>query len=162
MTTLVNFFFFCADSCSMTPMQKAILAIAVILAAGGIALLAACVHAPGIQHAVPPDQDVFFRSVAEGFEDRIIIHLIPVGGNVETCLASWSVAEDGNILIDRKDQRISRVTTEDHIILEVPRRAQSEYTVNMIIRSPDGRELDNSSLRIGPLAPATQETSGGE
>lgn len=146
----------------MTPIQKTILAIAVILAAGGIALLAASFHTHDVEHVVSPGQDVFFRSVVEGFEDRIIIHLIPVGGNVETCLASWSVAEDGNILIDRKDQRISRVTTEDHIILEVPRRAQSEYTVSMVIRSPDGRELDNSSLRIGPLAPATHETPGGE
>lgn len=132
-------------------MQKAILTMAAILAAGGIAFLAAGVHAPGIQHLVSPGQDVFFRSVAEGFEDRIIIHFIPVGGNVETCIASWSVARDGNILIDRKDQRISHITTGDHIIFEVPRKAQSEYTVTMVIRSPDGRELNNSTLRLGPV-----------
>ena len=133
-------------------MQKAVLAIVAFLAAGGIALLVVSFYAPASQPAIQPTHKVFFRSEVEGFDDRIIIHLIPAGGGVESCLASWSVAEDGNTLIDRKDQKISHITAENHIILEIPRKAGSAYTVGMVIRSPDGQELDNATLTIGPLS----------
>lgn len=51
-------------------------------------------------------------------------------------------------------KRIERVA-EDHFILEIPRKAGSEYTVRMKIVSPNDRGLEKGILTIGPILAPT-------
>jgi hypothetical protein len=131
-----------------TVVRTLLLIIAVVVLVSAVFLVINYTAAPGDRFPSGYG-DIFFRSEVFAYEDTITVYLYPVGEGVETCSADWSVSSDTNTIIDEEDVPLAGYNDDEPVVLEIQREPGSSYTVTMTIRSPDGKEQYNGSLRIG-------------